>query len=82
MGDHVKSGYLTYRYTGENPPPNVMEIETNKNQTVVIVDEDDHFEVKAIDVDLSWFVDAIPVDAVNFDEYHDLRARLRTNAVR
>ena len=56
--------------------------ERQKTQTVVIVDEDDHLEIRSIDADLSRFVDAIPVDAVDFDDYHDLRGRLRTNAVR
>ena len=56
--------------------------EKQKTQTVVIVDEDDHLEIRSIDADLSRFVDAIPVDSEDFDDYHNLRRRLRENAVR
>jgi len=56
--------------------------ERQKTRSVVIFDEDDHIEIRSIDADLSRFVDAIPVDAVDFDDYHDFRGKLRTNAVR
>jgi len=51
-------------------------------KAVVIIDEDDRLEIRAVDPDLSRFIDAISVDAEDFEDYHALRRRLRKNAVR
>ena len=56
--------------------------ERGNKKAVVIIDEDDHLEIRAVDPDLSRFVDAISVDADDFEDYHSLRRRLRKNAVR
>jgi len=51
-------------------------------KAVVIIDEGDHLEIRAVDPDLSRFVDAVSVDADEFGDYHALRRRLRKDAVR
>jgi AbrB family looped-hinge helix DNA binding protein len=56
--------------------------ERKKTKNVVIIDEDDRLEIRAVDTDLSRFVDAIPVDTEEYEDYHALRRDLRKNAVR
>jgi len=48
---------------------------------VLVIDEDDRLEIRPANADLSRFVDSVETDAVDFDNYHELRKGLRKNAV-
>lgn len=52
-----------------------------KTAAVVIVDEDDRLEIRPADTDLSRFVDAVETDVEDFGDYHELRKKLRKNAL-
>ena len=52
-----------------------------KTNSVVIISENDRLEIRAADADLSRFIDAVEVNAEDFEDYHKLRRGLRKNAV-
>ncbi|MDD1703508.1 MAG: division/cell wall cluster transcriptional repressor MraZ [Methanoregula sp.] len=52
-----------------------------KTRSVMVIDEDDRLEIRPADSDLSRFVDAVEVEAVQFDDYHMLRKELRKDAI-
>jgi AbrB family looped-hinge helix DNA binding protein len=52
-----------------------------KTGSVVVIDEDDHLEIRPADADLSRFVDTVETGAEQFGDYHALRKGLRKDAV-